>query len=84
LAHAIFEKERNMTEVNDTLPDVTVADSAGNAVNLAGLQGPFVLYFYPKADTPGSPATFPRWVALFTACRKTSPPSLPNLPRNMR
>jgi peroxiredoxin Q/BCP len=53
LVHAIFEKERNMTEINDTLPDVTVADSAGNAVNLAGLQGPFVLYFYPKADTPG-------------------------------
>ena len=42
-----------MTEINDTLPDVTVADSAGNAVNLAGLQGPLVLYFYPKADTPG-------------------------------
>ena len=42
-----------MTDINDTLPDVTVADSAGNAVNLAALKGPFVLYFYPKADTPG-------------------------------
>ena len=42
-----------MTDINDTLPDVTVADSAGNAVNLAALSGPFVLYFYPKADTPG-------------------------------
>lgn len=42
-----------MTDVNDSLPDVTVADSAGNAVNLAALQGPLVLYFYPKADTPG-------------------------------
>lgn len=42
-----------MTDVNDTLPDVTVADSAGNAVNLAALPGPFILYFYPKADTPG-------------------------------
>lgn len=42
-----------MTDINDTLPDVTVTDSAGNAVNLAALKGPFVLYFYPKADTPG-------------------------------
>jgi thioredoxin-dependent peroxiredoxin len=42
-----------MTDINDTLPDVTVADSAGDAVNLATLKGPLVLYFYPKADTPG-------------------------------
>lgn len=42
-----------MTDVNDTLPQVTVLDSEGNAVNLAALAGPLVLYFYPKADTPG-------------------------------
>jgi peroxiredoxin Q/BCP len=42
-----------MTDINDALPDVTVTDSAGNPVNLAALKGPFVLYFYPKADTPG-------------------------------
>jgi thioredoxin-dependent peroxiredoxin len=42
-----------MTDVNDRLPDVTVVDSEGNAVNLAALGGPLVLYFYPKADTPG-------------------------------
>jgi thioredoxin-dependent peroxiredoxin len=42
-----------MTDVNDKLPDVAVLDSEGNAVNLAGLNGPLVLYFYPKADTPG-------------------------------
>ncbi|MEP7350912.1 MAG: peroxiredoxin [Sphingorhabdus sp.] len=42
-----------MTDVNDTLPAVTVLDSEGNAVNLATLPAPFVLYFYPKADTPG-------------------------------
>lgn len=42
-----------MTDVNDTLPDVTVLDSEGKAVNLAALKGPLVLYFYPKADTPG-------------------------------
>ena len=42
-----------MTDVNDTLPQVTVLDSEGNEVNLAALNGPLVLYFYPKADTPG-------------------------------
>ena len=42
-----------MTEVNDTLPQVTVLDSGGKAVDLAALKGPLVLYFYPKADTPG-------------------------------
>ena len=42
-----------MTDVNDTLPAVDVLDSEGNAVNLAKLPAPFVLYFYPKADTPG-------------------------------
>mgnify|MGYP003386640192 CR=1 FL=1 len=42
-----------MTDVNDNLPNVTVLDSEGNAVNLAALKGPLVLYFYPKADTPG-------------------------------
>lgn len=42
-----------MTDVNDKLPAVTVADSDGNAINLATLKGPFVLYYYPKADTPG-------------------------------
>lgn len=42
-----------MTDVNDSLPDVTVADSEGKVVNLAALKGPLVFYFYPKADTPG-------------------------------
>ena len=42
-----------MTDVNDTLADVTVADSEGKAVNLKAFKGPLVLYFYPKADTPG-------------------------------
>jgi thioredoxin-dependent peroxiredoxin len=53
LALAIFEKDTKMTDVNDTLPNVTVLDSEGNAVDLAALKCPLVLYFYPKADTPG-------------------------------
>jgi thioredoxin-dependent peroxiredoxin len=42
-----------MTDSGDTLPAAMVKDSSGNDVNLATLPGPFVLYFYPKADTPG-------------------------------
>jgi thioredoxin-dependent peroxiredoxin len=42
-----------MTDIGDTLPKVTVKDSAGADVKLADLKGPFVLYYYPKADTPG-------------------------------
>jgi thioredoxin-dependent peroxiredoxin len=53
LVPATFEKDCIMTDINDTLPDVDVLDSEGNTVNLAKLAAPFVLYFYPKADTPG-------------------------------
>jgi thioredoxin-dependent peroxiredoxin len=42
-----------MTAVGDTLPNVTVKDSAGGDIALGSLAGPFILYFYPKADTPG-------------------------------
>ena len=42
-----------MTDVNDALPAVNVLDSEGTSVDLAGLHAPFVLFFYPKADTPG-------------------------------
>ncbi len=35
-------------------PDFTMPASGGRTVSLAGLRGqPFVLYFYPKANTPG-------------------------------
>lgn len=38
----------------DTAPDFTMPASAGRTVSLADYKGkPFVLYFYPKADTPG-------------------------------
>jgi thioredoxin-dependent peroxiredoxin len=42
-----------MTDIGQNLPSVTVKDSSENDVILSGLVGPFVLYFYPKADTPG-------------------------------
>ena len=38
----------------DAAPDFEMPASGGRTVSLAEMQGqPFVLYFYPKADTPG-------------------------------
>jgi thioredoxin-dependent peroxiredoxin len=38
----------------DEAPDFELEDQDGNAVRLSSLRGaPVVLYFYPKADTPG-------------------------------
>ncbi len=38
----------------DEAPDFTMAATGGRTVSLAAMKGrPFVLYFYPKADTPG-------------------------------
>ena len=43
-----------MLEQGDKAPDFTLPDQDGNPVALADLKGQtVVLYFYPKADTPG-------------------------------
>ena len=43
-----------MLDIGDTAPDFTLDDQHGNAVSLSELRGKtVVLYFYPKADTPG-------------------------------
>jgi peroxiredoxin Q/BCP len=40
--------------VGDLAPDFELPDQDGNHVSLSGLRGKsVVLYFYPKADTPG-------------------------------
>jgi thioredoxin-dependent peroxiredoxin len=40
--------------VGDPAPDFSLPDQHGNPVSLSGLRGKkVVLYFYPKADTPG-------------------------------
>lgn len=41
-------------EVGAAAPDFSLPASNGRTVGLADMKGkPFVLYFYPKADTPG-------------------------------
>jgi thioredoxin-dependent peroxiredoxin len=43
-----------MLAAGDEAPDFTLPDQDGNEVSLAGLRGQtVVLYFYPRADTPG-------------------------------
>ena len=43
-----------MPAEGDTAPDFTLPDQDGNKVTLSGLRGAtVVLYFYPRADTPG-------------------------------
>lgn len=43
-----------MIEAGQTAPDFTLDDQDGNPVTLSGLRGqPVVLYFYPRASTPG-------------------------------
>ncbi|MBS1854311.1 MAG: thioredoxin-dependent thiol peroxidase [Acidobacteria bacterium] len=43
-----------MLKVGDPAPDIQVQTDAGEALQLSALKGKrVVLYFYPKADTPG-------------------------------
>jgi peroxiredoxin Q/BCP len=43
-----------MLEPGDSAPDFTLSDQDGSPVTLSALKGKtVVLYFYPKADTPG-------------------------------
>src|SRR5947209_19526894 len=46
-----------MLEPGQTAPDFELSDQHGDPVSLSGLRGEtVVLYFYPKADTPGCTA----------------------------
>jgi peroxiredoxin Q/BCP len=43
-----------VVQEGDTAPEFTLPDQDGNPLTLSELRGqPVVLYFYPKADTPG-------------------------------
>ena len=46
--------EARMLQVGDEAPDFDLSDHNGNTVRLSDLRGKkVVLWFYPKADTPG-------------------------------
>jgi len=46
--------EATMLKVGDTAPDFTVKTNRGDTVKLSDQRGKtIVLWFYPKADTPG-------------------------------
>lgn len=41
-------------QVGDKIPDISLPDQNGVELNLGSLKGePFILYFYPKDNTPG-------------------------------
>jgi peroxiredoxin Q/BCP len=47
-------EEEEMIEAGGHAPDFTLSDQDGKPVSLSSLRGRWVvLYFYPKADTPG-------------------------------
>jgi thioredoxin-dependent peroxiredoxin len=50
-----FGNAAERLDVGERLPDVTCNDQDGNPVNVAqfGAQGYLLVYFYPKANTPG-------------------------------
>lgn len=53
-AFARRQTEDAMLKVGDRAPDFTVEDHHGREVRLADFAGrTVVLWFYPKADTPG-------------------------------
>ncbi|NDV42795.1 thioredoxin-dependent thiol peroxidase [Flagellimonas sediminis] len=47
----------NMLKVGDKVPDFSANDQDGNTINLKDYKGKaLVVFFYPKADTPGCTA----------------------------
>jgi peroxiredoxin len=49
-----FREEFIIMEVNDKVPDFSVPNEEGQPVSLKDFRGkPVVLFFFPKADTPG-------------------------------
>jgi thioredoxin-dependent peroxiredoxin len=41
-------------EIGDKVPDIAVPDQDGQPVSLKDFRGkPVILFFFPKADTPG-------------------------------
>jgi peroxiredoxin Q/BCP len=59
-----------MITVGTPLPDITVKDDHGASVKLTDLKRPLVVYFYPKADTPGCTIESNQFNALYEDFKK--------------
>ena len=60
-----------MLEAGEAVPDVGAEDDAGDTVNLRDFAGkPLVVYFYPKANTPGCTDETKQFAALYKEFRK--------------
>jgi thioredoxin-dependent peroxiredoxin len=76
-------------DVGDAAPDFSLADQDGRTVKLSDLRGqPVVLYFYPKADTPGCTVQAcgvrdhrPEYASAHVAVLGVSPDAVPKLKR---
>ncbi len=48
------ENSINILQIGDEIPEITLPDQNGEEFNLGSLEGqPYILYFYPKDNTPG-------------------------------
>ncbi len=57
MVHDVEGGGTSVLQPGDPVPDVAFLDRDGSSFSLASLRGkPFVLYFYPKDDTPGCTA----------------------------
>jgi thioredoxin-dependent peroxiredoxin len=64
-----------MLDVGDMIPDVALEDASGVSFSLTKYQGnPLVVYFYPKADTPGCTNEAKDFTALADAFAKAGVP----------
>jgi peroxiredoxin Q/BCP len=54
ILQAVFRGGARMLQVGEKAPEFEVIDHNGNRIRLSDLRGKkVVLWFYPKADTPG-------------------------------
>ncbi len=54
ISNTLFRKEFPMRKVGDVAPDFEATDHTGRRFRLSDYRGKYVvLWFFPKADTPG-------------------------------
>lgn len=54
VTNSLFRKEFPMRKVGEIAPDFSTTDHEGRPLRLSDLRGKYVvLWFFPKADTPG-------------------------------